>query len=717
MDSKTKNERPEEIPWLKIIRIAVFLVGFGFILPFFFNIIAIIIGLVYFFAFKGAWRRHGFILVSVTALATFPPQMGFVEVTGIYPLKMVALFGYALGAGYLFSLLIIRLLSKNPKFLSFRQNFESTIDEKLNLKNPLKGIALIAIITLPSWMYFAVSIDFGVMFNNDPKMLWIHTPSTADPGSQFDVTVEAWDSYERVSAVYDGTVSFSLKSYDLNTLVELGSATADLPVDYTFTAHYKGSEAAYRINDGRDNGMHTFDVTIDTPGIHYLVVDDTKTGHTYYSNPIVVQNGDLDIYWGDLHSHSLYSDGAGKAEHNYGYARDVALIDFFSLTDHGKLVDFKPWILDTYVNIAEEYNVDDEFVTFLGMEYTNHKTGHFSCIFSGDQLCRKPIVSAWRQKTPFELWDLLDDFTATTGDDVIALPHHCVKERYMQDWTYYNPKYVKIAEVTSTHGDNLYDPSHPLSYRGATIPSTIAPNGSSLTDAISMGCNFTLYASSDGHDGHPGHTLSHTPARISHQYPRSQWWTRIDKPYPGGITAVYSSSLTRSEIFTQLQNGACFASSDFGRCILNFTINGIGMWDNKEINVATSTSDRNIEVIVAQDGAPASKLNTPATVTDSWTVDWTGKVEILKNGELLQSFDITNPVERITHTDNEPITGATYGSEKGVEIDGEYYINALSDNPVEDPNSLTTNGRDFYIIRLVQNSGRHSYVGPIYVST
>lgn len=702
-------------PWGKIVRIIVFLVGFGLIIPYFYNFIAVIIGLVYFFAFKGAWRRHGFALVATTGLASYLPQRGYVEVTGLYPLLMVAVFGYCLAAAYLFSLLVIRLLSKKPKFKQFRTNVESFVEEKFSFKQPYKAIALMAIIAGPSWMYFSVSVNFGVMFNNDPELLWVHAPSTTDPGEQFEVTVEAWDSYERLSAVYNGEVSFSIESYDLNTLSSLSSPSASLPDDYSFTGQARGSDIAYTINDGRDNGKHTFEVTINTPGYHYLVVSDSVTGSTYYSNPILVQSGDLDIYWGDIHSHSIYSDGAGHPTHNYMYAKEVALIDYFALTDHGKLMKFTPWLMDSYANIANDYNQDGEFVTFLGMEYTNHDTGHYSCIFSGDDLPRDPMVNAWTMATPFELWDMLDDWTASTGEECIALPHHPVKERYMQDWTYYNPKYVKVAEVASTHGDGLYDPSHPLSYRGATIPSEIAPNGSSITDALTMGYNLTLYASSDGHDGHPGHTLSHTPARVAHQKPVAQWWTRIDKPYPGGITACYTSSLTRSDIFSQLQSGKIFASSDHGRCLLNVTVNGVSIADGGKVNVATTLTPRDIKIQVAQDGAPASNKDAPASMDDGSSPGWAAELEILKNGELIKTFDVTGAVGNFAYTDNEAITGASYDSNKGVEKDGEYYINALSDNPIADPDSLHTGGRDFYIFRLVGSNGRNTYVGPIWV--
>jgi hypothetical protein len=53
------------------------------------------------------------------------------------------------------------------------------------------------------------------------------------------------------------------------------------------------------------------------------------------------------------------------------------------------------------------------------------------------------------------------------------------------------------------------------------MPTPEYTNGTSIMDALRMGYRLTLYASSDEHDGHPGHSLSHTRAYIGHQHPWS----------------------------------------------------------------------------------------------------------------------------------------------------------------------------------------------------
>ena len=113
---------------------------------------------------------------------------------------------------------------------------------------------------------------------------------------------------------------------------------------------------------------------------------------------------------------------------------------------------------------------------------------------------------------------------------------------------------MRIAEVTSTHGEFLYEHRHPLNYHGADSPPKEYTYGTSITDALKMGHRISLYAASDGHCGHPGYTISHTGAAVSHQRPLTTWNTRVDKLWPGGLTAVFASNLTRNAIFDGLYN-------------------------------------------------------------------------------------------------------------------------------------------------------------------
>ncbi len=310
------------------------------------------------------------------------------------------------------------------------------------------------------------------------------------------------------------------------------------------------------------------------------------------------------------------------------------------------------------------------------------------------------------------LWAALDEFTTDTGCRALAQPHHTTKLSYPQDWTRLNPKYVKTAEVCSVHGTFLYSHHSPLNYLGAIDPPPYPVNGSSIIDAFNMGYRMTLYAGSDEHDGHPGHSLSHTRAFVSHQRPWSPWNTRNEHPYPGGVTAVYASELTRDAIFTGLEYQRIYASIDHGRPYLTFSINGTSVGDGSTLRVSDVNVVREIVVTLAQDGSPAAGKSTSANVTSNWSPNWSGAIEIIKNGKLLVSHPFNTPLSTHLFHDSTPITGTSYPS--CIEQNSQYFINEFSDNPI-DPSTLNTGGVDYYLIRVVGDNGRMTYIGPIWV--
>jgi hypothetical protein len=589
---------------------------------------------------------------------------------------------------------------------------------KKNLTVNAKTHLTLHLVLFPVAFWWFISVDLGVLFDNAPRLLWIHAPSTAQNGSDFEITVEAWDPYERLSATYKGTVEFSITSYNLTTYAPIPAISATLPDDYTFTGQIVGSDIAYEIPDGRDNGLHVFTARINTPGIHYILVNDSFTSNTYWSNPIMVDNftdTTSNIYWGDIHGHSALSDGSGTPEHHFYYARHIACLDFNAMTDHGETMGITPGGLDHSEYAANLANVDGEFVAFQGIEWTNAKTGHYTCIFSGNTLIKAPVLSFFVITSTQQLWNALDAFTDSTGCRALALPHHTTKQEYPQDWTLINPKYVKIAEVTSVHGECLFEHRDPYNYVGMGDPPPQYTYGSAIMDAFKMGYRMTLYASSDEHDGHPGHSLSHTNAYIGHQRPWTTWPNRMDLPYPGGLTAVYASDLSRDSVFTGLENQTIFASSDHGRPFLNFNINGTQVGNGSTLKVSNSTTAREINVVIAQDGAPAARKRPfAASVTPNWTPNWDCTVEIFKNGEFFYNKSISTPIDILTVIDTAPIIGASFEDKCVQGAGGSYYINGYSDNPI-DPSTLNTGGVDFYLVRIVGNNGRMAYAGPIWV--
>jgi hypothetical protein len=700
--------------WSRLKRMPrLILYGFGIVTLFwyFWCVIGLFIGVMYYIFIKDkAWKRNGIVLaISIGFITVF---VHFYK--EVAPLQIVIWSSVILIISYSIFLAILEVLKRKnisvKKFIDWYQTYGRVTRKR-------RRAIEIFVVLIPISLWTSVSIDLGVMFDNNPRLLWINAPTMVNVDETFEITVEAWDPFERLSAVYKGIVEFSIESYNLTNYDLITTTQANLPDPYKFSGQIFGSDIAYMIRDGKDNGKHVFQASITTPGYHYILVNDSYTKNTYYSNPIIVNNyssSDPFIVWGDIHTHSELSDGTGTPDHSFYYAKNIACLDFNALTDHAEIMLFSPWSLNILEASTNNWYEPDSFVTFHGIEWTSVRTGHYVCIFSGDKLLKSPILDSYfTVKSPQALWNALDDFTSRHGVRALALPHHTTKEAYIQDWTYNNPKYVKIAEVSSVHGEFLFEQRYELNYVGAIDAPPKYTNGSSIVDAYTMGYHMTMYISSDEHDGHPGHSLSHTRAYIGHQRPFSLWNTRNEHPYPGGLTAVYVDNLTREGVFSGLDNQRIYANSDHGRPILTFHINGTKVGDGSTFIAKSSTDHREINIFLAQDGSPVALKSKSASVTSNWIPNWNANIEIIKNGKLWHTEGIFSQIVNFSIIDTEPITGTSY-EKSCIKRGNNYYINQYSDNPI-DPSTLNTGGYDYYLIRVVGENGRMTYVGPIWV--
>ncbi|MHA1395127.1 MAG: hypothetical protein ACTSRZ_16610 [Promethearchaeota archaeon] len=583
---------------------------------------------------------------------------------------------------------------------------------KRDYKFYLKLVLIIFTISFWSFLY----IDMGVAFNNNKSTLWIHAPSIIKTNEFFDFSVEAWDIYERLAGSYRGEISYSLESYNLSDFSMLNDV--DFFVNnstYKFNSNFKwkGIAPAYHFK-GADNGKAQFKAMTNKEGIHYIVVNEKEDSiiNTYRSNPILVLNTTEDImrlYWGDIHGHTLYSDGSGTPDETYKFARDVALLDFAALTDHAELMlviknkdIFR--IFNRYKTITNLYNQDNKFMTLLTMEYTPMliearsylAIGHINLYFKGNDF---PFFSSMFLYNPNELYKYINE---NYKDEFIGWPHHTTRKGQCADFGYYNESINRMIEIYSCHGSSEFNDERNIYHEVDELPVNI--HGVSISDALKMGYRFGLMASSDCHDGKLGHSIFHTRARVLNQCPFSLSAYRYGIKYTGGLTGVFCYNLTREGIFNSLKNRVAFASMWTTRWLANFSINGqmFGI-NNSEVIVPLKNSSRNLELFLAADGISLKQNRT----------NLIEKVDIFKNSELWQSFEPKSILYRAKIIDNLNIMGTSYPY-CIKKPDGKYYINSISNNPVE-PSKLSTNGVDYYYVRATDSNDKSCWIGPIWV--
>lgn len=583
-----------------------------------------------------------------------------------------------------------------------------------NKKKLVQTIKIVLLLT-PLILWIFIYIDFNVMLNNDQTTLWVHAPSTVEADEEFEITIEAWDKYERLAGGYNGKVYFSIKSYNYTTLQRIPSKH-DLPSAHRFSSNaiLGGIIPAYKFV-GEENGKRTFDASISTPGIHYIIVEDS--GEEFRSNPIIVKpkgSEFLRLYWGDIHGHTELSDGSGTAEEAYEFGRDVALLDFAALTDHteyfarmGDVDVFNSF--NNYIEVTNSFNDPGEFATLVAVEWTPRTIpsqrqegkvyGHLNVYFEGDTA---PYFSSITHETPYELYDYIKE---NTDDDFLAWTHHTLRTDYASDFGFYDEDINTLIEVYSVHGSCETSEDDTYFEEITKLPDDI--DGYSARDALRMGRKFGFIASGDSHDGRLGHSISHTDADVYNQYPYTLAGYRLGHAYPNGLAGIFASRLSRRQIFNALKTRSCYGTTGVNRHYIEFSINNltIGMNDST-LFVPQANSTRQIEILVCADGV--------AMGPDCYTV--IEEIEIYKNSKLWKSYeDVDKPMKRILINDTMNITGIKYDKDKCVKKgDGKWYIHEKSIEPIN-PGDLNSDGFDYYYVRMRDSNGGAAWIGPIWV--
>lgn len=86
-------------------------------------------------------------------------------------------------------------------------------------------------------------------------------------------------------------------------------------------------------------------------------------------------------YFGNLHSHTSNSDGAGEPSDAFNFARDTAGLDFLAVTDHVEQIEEIIFISEEWSDTQDAANnatVDGSFVGFAGWEWGSPLDGHIN---------------------------------------------------------------------------------------------------------------------------------------------------------------------------------------------------------------------------------------------------------------------------------------------------------------------------------------------------
>ncbi len=355
-----------------------------------------------------------------------------------------------------------------------------------------------------------------------PTKLAVLTPSDAVVGKPCWCLVRAEDRFGNPAPRYRGKVR--LTSTD---------SKAELPEEFTFTAD--------------DRGVHRFEnIVLRTPGDHTISATDGEL--TDRSNPVrVAQNRPARrVFWGDLHTHTLQSDGRGTVEQAYGFAKRVAGLDFAAVSDHAFEILDEMWELNK--RVTRRFNEPGRFVTMNAFEWsgTSPIGGDHNVYFLGDD---PPIYRSTLMYHPknyqmdhdkpkvdhvTKLFKLLrDNFEPGT---VFCIPHWGGRRGNPQ---WHDPQVQRLIEIFSEHR------------RSEDWARTY----------LTAGHRLGIMASGDNHSGNPGYGCLK---------PSRNWDTQ---EIGMALIAVQAEQLSRESIFRALYDRRVYATSG-ARILLDFTVAG-----------------------------------------------------------------------------------------------------------------------------------------------
>ncbi len=356
-----------------------------------------------------------------------------------------------------------------------------------------------------------------------PSVVNLVMPSDAVVGKPTWVIVRAEDAYGNPTFRFEGSIR-----------LETNDTTANLPASVQFA---KEDGGVRRVDGVVFNSAGDFTITASTDFVK-------QTG-----NPVRVRErrSEYRLFWGDLHGHTIYSDGRGSVTDFYDFAKNTAGLDFCAVTDHAFEVTDKQWADSK--KVTNTWNQPGEFVTFQAYEWSGMTNvgGDHNVFFLDDN---PPIFRSrshydyrnlemyhGKQSQRNHIEDLFASLDPLLGArDVFTIPHWGGRRA---NPNYHHPELQRMIEVFSEH------------QRSDEWAMTFLNNGYRLG----------IIASTDGHYGNPGYGFLH-PAREG----------EIQNVGLASV-AVYAQEQTRESIFRALYDRQVYATSG-ERIILWFAVDG-----------------------------------------------------------------------------------------------------------------------------------------------
>jgi hypothetical protein len=484
-------------------------------------------------------------------------------------------------------------------------------------------------------------------------------PSRVTTGESLSATVSLWDEYLRLLGEYSGT--FTLASTD---------PVARFPDRLS-------------VSPDDDPVQRLRGVEFETPGIQYLTLTDGE-GRRFVSNPVQVFGSEPEnrLFWGDIHLHSQYSDGAGTMTRGFEFGRDVMDLDVVAYTDHDTMGFFIPPRLqrrrmhrryfDETREVTEAHNDPGEFVTLFGYEWTKQPNmgGHINVYFEEPDDAEL-FDSLDTETNRYEkLWRALREWKERNDSDVLTIPHHPAEAMYPFDFSAvdYDDELAPLVEIYSQWGSSEMPRADGNPKPVEMGQGEMGNPGHYVQDAHELGYRVGVMGSSDFHAPRPGRSHIHLPAHfpsLPDIWHDGVGWGHIwriweEGSYPGGLTGFYAPELTREAVFESLRSRSVYATSQPHRILVQFSVDGTAVGDDD----STVTADGPREVSYRVAGTAPIDRVTVVRNNENWHVD---------HGTSDPAAGLSTYTRSGEVTDDDPVTGMSWDDDRGSVADV-YYL-------------------------------------------
>ena len=388
-------------------------------------------------------------------------------------------------------------------------------------------------------------------------------------------------------------------------------------------------------------------------GIYTIQLVNTATKQVFRSSPVkCFPDNNKHLFWGLLHGESDRFDSTENIENCMRHFRDDKAFHFYGTSPFESQEETSNEMWKLISQNVSDFNEDERFTTLLGCQWQgeNKAEGARIFVFNKDN---KAIV----RKKDLKNSSLKKIYKSFSPKELISIPSFTMAKGAEFNFDHFDPDYERVVEIYNAWG------SSELSKKEGNLRPIHSANGSGFQEAVdgsvqkALQRNFRFGFVAGGLDDR---------GFFADLYESDQ------SQYTPGLTAIVAPTHSRDALTEALYQRSCYATTG-ERMIMGLYLAGIPM--GKELSTADKPGlavNRHLSGYVAG----TTKLN---------------KVEIIRNGKVIKTFEPDHYAFDFTYDDMTPI-------EKSI-------IDAKDKKPPF----------IYYYLRAIQEDGHMAWSSPIWV--